>query len=45
MKNITKKIKTKIVPWGKKWRKPRGYVELRNEPSNKRTIFIKKKRK
>ena len=33
--------KTKIVNWGKDWKKPKGYRELRNEPSRQRTIFIK----
>ena len=36
------KTKTKIVLWGKNFKQPKGYEELRNEPSKQRTIFIKK---
>jgi len=37
----TTKPKTVIVSWNK-WRTPRGYVSLRDEPSRQRTIFIRK---
>ena len=40
-----RKVTTKIIPWGKKWKKPSGYVELRNEPSKQWTIFKKKRKK